>query len=346
MTITFLQVDADTTTLLPKYTAQQFRQGQAAQYGGGSGRQLGVRSGFRVGTPSTVLTATSTTWTLGPCAAEIDPGASTHQGGYGWASDANETGTVTAADATNPRKDIVYIQINDPSAGDGSASRSAPVLYLAGTPAVTPAAPALPVRSFLVGTITVPAAGGGSPTVVLNPARHVAAGGILPVADDTERLALTTYEGLRVDQLDIDRTYRHNGTRWGQANITRLGEASHVPPTPKTTLAISGSWTDIATVTATSMGGQVTIDYKVNLANANSGADRDAAVRVTCDDVEIDGWTLLCQYVAGKVVPVSAPLDVFHTPAAGLHTWKVQGNAAAAGAIQVFRSSMTVTEKP
>jgi hypothetical protein len=187
MTITFLAPDG------VAISAQRFRQGHAALYGGGANRRLGGRSGFRVDTPSNVLTATSTTWTLGPCAAMIDPGASTHQGMYGWSSDANETGSVTAADATNPRKDIVYIQINDSTAGDGSGAVTAEVEYLAGTPAATPSAPALPARSFLVGTISVPVSGGGSPTVVLNPDRFVAAGARLPIESQDKRDALTPY---------------------------------------------------------------------------------------------------------------------------------------------------------
>lgn len=196
MTITLLAPDGVAVT------AQQERQARAAGHGAGSGRQLGGRSGFRVGTPSNALTATSTTWTLIPVAAELDPGAATHQGMYGWSSDANVTGAVTAADGTNPRKDIVYIQVNDSTAGDGSGAVTANVLYLAGTPGVEPSAPALPVRSFLVGTITVPQVGGGSPSVVLNPARYVAAGGVLPVASDDEAAALTHSPGLTVSYSD------------------------------------------------------------------------------------------------------------------------------------------------
>lgn len=197
MAIVFLQPDGVSAT------AQGERQARAALHGGGAGRPLGGRSGFRVDTPSNILTATSTTWTLGPCSAWIDPGASTHQGMYGWSSDANITGAVTAADATYTRKDLVYIQVNDSSAGDGSGATTAPVLYLAGTPSASPVAPALPARSFEVGTITVPQAGGGSPTVVVNPARYVAAGGILPVSSLAERDALTKFDGLTVRRLDL-----------------------------------------------------------------------------------------------------------------------------------------------
>lgn len=197
MTIVFLQPDG------VSITAQAERQGSAALYGGGVGRPLGGRSGFRADTPSNVLTATSTTWTLVPCSAMIDPGATTHQGMYGWATDANISGTVTAADATYGRKDIVYIQLNDSSAGDASGATSAPVLYLAGTPSASPVAPTLPARSFLVGTITVPVSGGGSPSVVVNPARFVAAGGVLPVSSAAERPS-TPYVGQQVCRLDRD----------------------------------------------------------------------------------------------------------------------------------------------
>lgn len=197
MAIIFLQPDG------VAITAAQFRQGQAATHGAGAGKPLGGRSGLRVDTPSDVLTATSTTWTLKQCAAMIDPGASTTQGMYGWATDTVITGNVTAADATNGRKDIVYIQVNDSSAGDGSGATSAPVQYLAGVPSATPAAPALPARSFLLGTITVPKAGAGSPTVVVNPARYVAAGAFLPVVSDADRDAISKYDGLGVLRMDV-----------------------------------------------------------------------------------------------------------------------------------------------
>ena len=219
MTITCQPMDASGGA--PTYSASNERQANAPLYGGGSGIPLKAVQGFRVGTGN-VLTATSTTWTLTPCSAVISPAAATAQGSYRWASDANVTGSVTAADATYARKDIVYIQVNDSSSGDGSGARTAEVLYLAGTPSASPVAPALPARSFLVGTITVPATGGGSPSVVLNPARFVTAGGIQPVAAQADRDALTEYEGLRVDQLDTDRQYRYNGSRWvgGRATVT------------------------------------------------------------------------------------------------------------------------------
>lgn len=184
-------------------TAKAERQGSAALYGGGAGRPLGGRSGFRVDTASDVLTVTTTAWTVKPCSGMIDPGAQVDQGMYGWANTANITGTPTPPDSTLPRKDIYYIQINDSSSGDGSGAINADVKYLAGTPNASPSAPALPVRSFLIGTATVPQVGGGSPTVVLNTARFVAAGGIQPVYSQGERDGLNKYDGLTVRRNDL-----------------------------------------------------------------------------------------------------------------------------------------------
>ena len=213
MTITCQPMDA--TAGAPAYSAMNERQANAPLYGGGSGLSMRAVPGFRVGTSTNVLSATSTTWTLGPCSAVLSPAASSAQGSYRWASDSNVTGSVTAADATYARKDIVYIQVNDSSAGDGSGALTAPVLYLAGTASATPVAPALPNnRCFLVGTVSVPQSGGGSPTVVLNPARFVTAGGIQPIADATEQATLATYEGLRIDRYDLDLILRYDGSKW------------------------------------------------------------------------------------------------------------------------------------
>jgi len=242
-------------------TAQQYRQAQAAQHGGGAGRRLGGRSGFRVDTPSNVLTATSTTWTLGPCAAMLDPGATTHQGMYGWSTDANVTGDMEPADGTNPRKDIVCIQVNDSSAGDGSGAVSALVYYIAGTPSASPVAPSLPPRSFLVGTISVPVLNGGSPSVVLNPARYVAAGGVLPVASDGEAAGLVQSPGLTVSYSD-GLTATSDGTTF----VERTESVRLTPP--------DSGWTVVGGLVKTrTHGGLTQVNMTVRVTRTASGGD-------------------------------------------------------------------------
>lgn len=237
MTLTLLAPDG------VAITAQQERQASAPLYGNGTLRTLGGRSGFRIGSDITTLIATTTQWTLKPFSAQIDAAAAFHQGMYGVASDADITGPLTAADATYDRKDIVYIQINDSSAGDGSGATNATVTYVAGTPAASPVAPTLPARSFLVGTITVPKVGGGSPTVALNTARFAAAGADLPVYSAAERDALIKHDGMSVKRMDLARRPREtwDGSAWNlddynetSANIATFGAgwtatAGHTP---------------------------------------------------------------------------------------------------------------------
>lgn len=276
MTITLLGPDG------LAITAQQFRQASAARNGGGAGRPLGGRSGFRIGTPSNILTATSTTWTLGPVAAELDPGATTAQGMYGWASDNNVTGSVTAANATVARKDIVYIQVSDSTAGDGSGAVSAPVLYLAGPEDGTVAAPTLPVRSFLVGYITVPAAGGGSPTVVLNTARFASAGAPLPVASQAERDALQAFKGLQVMRTDVEcRIQTWSGTEWfGGERAEFTGNYGVTPATlwgagPLTKVTaqslLDAALTSPSNDTVNMQAGQWDIHWRARMTNGSTG---------------------------------------------------------------------------
>ncbi len=229
MTITVLPMDA--TAGAPSYTAKNARQAQAALYGNTIGHVFGSRSGWRVGTLASIVSVTSTTWTLNPCAAMLEPGASLYQGMYGWASDAVTTGAVTAADATNPRIDILYIQVNDSSAGDGSGLLSAPVSYLAGVPAPagTQVAPTLPARSFLVATIAVPKVGGGSPTITLNQTYFVAAGGVLPVISAADLATLTPYPGMAISRIDLTGSpiQTWDGTKWNGPYAVTIGT-----PTP------------------------------------------------------------------------------------------------------------------
>jgi len=85
-------------------------------------------------------------------------------GPYAYAVDAAITGSMTAAHATLPRVDILWMRVDDPPE-DGTAVPQVVGGYTAGTAATTPAAPATPARCMVLGWVNVPASGGGSPTV-------------------------------------------------------------------------------------------------------------------------------------------------------------------------------------
>lgn len=165
MAITVLPIDASAGA--PSYTAQQTRQAFSALMGPApAGRPLGVRSGVRQGTPSTTVSLSGTgsmTWTVAAHAGIIDAETAA-AGPYLYATDGTDTGTITAANATNPRIDIIYVQVND-AVQDGSGQRGGVVGYLAGVANATPYAPAAPPRSMVLATINVPASGGGNPAV-------------------------------------------------------------------------------------------------------------------------------------------------------------------------------------
>jgi hypothetical protein len=78
-----------------------------------------------------------------------------NMGAYVAYNDASLAATITAADPTNPRIDRVCITVND-SAYTGSLN-NVTINVVAGTPAVSPSAPATPANSISLATIAVAA---------------------------------------------------------------------------------------------------------------------------------------------------------------------------------------------
>jgi hypothetical protein len=79
----------------------------------------------------------------------------TTQGMYDVLNDATTTLTITSANATNPRIDLVYIQVQD-SFYTGTTA-TAVMQVLAGTPAASPGNPTLPVNSIALAYVYVAA---------------------------------------------------------------------------------------------------------------------------------------------------------------------------------------------
>jgi hypothetical protein len=189
------------------------RQALGVLLGGASAaRPLGGRSGVRPGT-SGLGSATSTTWTVNPHAGALDLEASSAAGPYLYSvDDTSNTGTVTAADATNPRIDLVYVTLNDPAEGDGSSAPGAVFGYAAGVAASSPSAPATPARSMALFTINVPKSGGGSPTTTDVAPFTSAAGALTIVRTQADRDAMPLHDGKGVYRLDTERPEFYNAT--------------------------------------------------------------------------------------------------------------------------------------
>lgn len=104
------------------------------------------------------------------------------------------------------------------------------------------------------------------------------------------------------------------------------------------------SWTDVATFTGTSLGGECFVQWVITLANGNSGADRTGSLRVICDATQL-----------GTIGPVSLLLanlprigragEYSSTPGAGSHTWKLQANGSAASSVVAEMAAIHVIER-
>jgi hypothetical protein len=201
---------------VPAYTANELRQAMAlaVMY---AGRNMGGRAGVRPGGNQLSVSLAGSTITVQPGVAYVDPGLSVPQGGYWVALPGAENptgGPLAAADATNPRKDIVVLRVYDDDE-DSSGLRLARSEYIAGVANPSPSAPAVPAGAMRLATIDVPASP-GAPVVTVDCPYTVAAGGLLPVRTQAERDALNAvaYDGLGVWRRDLKRIQVWDAAAW------------------------------------------------------------------------------------------------------------------------------------
>lgn len=143
------------------YSAKQMRQLLGAYLSKlpTGARPLGSRSGLSPGIGGSILTVTSTTWTLTPFTGVLDLETDATQGPSPFVVDANLTGAVTASNAGNDRIDLLSLTM------DIGSSTPPHVVYTNGTPAGSPTVPATPANSIALAQIRVPKTGTGSPSV-------------------------------------------------------------------------------------------------------------------------------------------------------------------------------------
>jgi hypothetical protein len=219
MAITVWAVNAVSNN--PTYAGRQLRQTTTAPFlaGATTARPLGAFSGVRPGTPATTVTApTSTSWSCAPHIGVIDGQTAAESGPYMYSVDAAVPGTITAANASNPRVDIIYAQVNDPAESDGSTTPGVTISYLAGQAGATPTAPATPARSIVLAQINVPKSGGGNPSVTWVAPYFAAAGGRPQVATVANLPAggSTSRYDVYGDTAANNGTWSWNGTAWTQ----------------------------------------------------------------------------------------------------------------------------------
>jgi hypothetical protein len=211
-------INADTGA--PAYDAAELRRLDSALLFKGVADRFGARQGVH---PSNhpAVTVSGTTWTVQHITGVVYPGLSATDGPYTVAHP-SESGGLTPADGTNPRIDALDLQIQDDD-HDASGFRRARVVYVAGTPAASPTAPAVTANSLRLATILVPAGGSPAPSVQTLAAFTVAAGGVLPLQDGEAFPSSGVHEGMYVDRDEA--LWRRTGTGF-------LPAASPNSPTP------------------------------------------------------------------------------------------------------------------
>lgn len=249
----------------PVYSSQQFRDGVAALLNpGASGLQ--AQAGVRPGSGLAVSVSGSTV-TITPGVAVVQGGSSTAQGPYMLIVDANVTKTLTAADGTNPRVDLVYARIRDTDA-DGSGARDGDVLLLTGAAAASPAAPTPTDASWTpLATITVPKSGGGSPVVSYASRAYTAAAGGLTVGSVAPP---DPYVGQLWDS--GGGTQRWDGTQWRYLSYAPVANLQADAPPFDTTATwvdfLPGSWAPLSVVVPPS--GMVRVTMSADVQNTNT----------------------------------------------------------------------------
>jgi len=215
----------DAISSVPLYTGRMLRDTLAAILGGAtSTRPLGIRSGLRPNTPTDCITMSGLNWTaVKSFAGAVDVQTAAEAGPYLFAITGSPTGTIAAQDATNPRKDILTLLVSD-NAEDSTGVASGTLVYTQGVASASPAQPATPARSFLIGVFNVPKSGTGSPTFTLTTAVLSAAGGIVKTSTAADYPA-SPVVGDYIDDSTLG-LLRWNGSSWVSVPASSSGSYS------------------------------------------------------------------------------------------------------------------------
>lgn len=220
------------------YPAQDDRLGRAGQWVPGSGA-LSAYSGVIPGSAASGTAPLSVAQNGTPNmsvnvtagAAVVQGTENALQGAYQVVNDATVNLTISAANPTNPRRDLIALRVRD--AAYSGASNDATLVVVTGTPAASPVDPTLPTDgSYLVlARVAVAAAAASVTNANVTDLRPFTAarGGIVPDGN-----APGMYIGQHRDTLTRAALERWDGTRWVKAggppeaiaNYGRLGDTT------------------------------------------------------------------------------------------------------------------------
>lgn len=126
---------------------------------------------------------------------------SAHQGEYFVYNDASANVVITAADGSNPRKDLIGIQIRDTEYS--GANNDARILVITGTAGAVPAEPSVPANFVTLALVDVPAAAASIVTGnITDRRRTIAALGGVTSCTSTTRPTVGLWDGMHIFERD------------------------------------------------------------------------------------------------------------------------------------------------
>lgn len=291
----------------------------------------------------------------------------TTQGMYDVLNDATTTLTVSSSDTTNPRIDLVYIQVQD-DYYTGS-THTAVMQILAGTPAPSPTAPTLPVNSIALANVRV--AAGSSTVTNANITNLASVATIMGQVVVYQTLALrNAATGMKANDLCAvvaDSTasnnafYYYTGSAWailtatsgwmptgGTANQTIVKSSGTDYAAAWGTLPVGGGGTNTSSFPGgsqyvvtnsgnTALTSQATIPFSTVTGTVPVTQGGTGVTSMTTGFIKYNGSAV----VSGQPVVAS---DISATEQASINAGKIRSGATSAGtAITIFVQSGTPT---
>jgi hypothetical protein len=316
----------------------------AMTYSSGSSSAASARSGVLPagGTQALQVNASSgMAVTVNPGYCIIQNSVSGTNGAYRFGFLSQGTLTCAAADATNPRIDLVCASVVD----NGDATSFCQVLLVTGTPAPSPSVPAAPANSITLAQIAV--AANATSIVVGNITDKrvwtVPPGAILPVT--TASVAPGGQNGAYVHDVTAGRL-AHNGA-------SGVKQTSLLPWAPQissrtTNTASTGAEVTVLSVNVTTDGStDIEVTFKwTNVSNTTGAPPPGAYVRM---NLYVDG-TRVDQFIVpvpnttgygGGTLYYRTTSGLGSTPSAGAHTisWKFQPISSGTDNVQVIAAA-------
>lgn len=145
----------------------------------------------------------------------------TYQGLYLCEARGTTNLAISAADATNPRRDLIIARVRDSAYSGATDTFSLEVVT--GTPAGSPSDPSLPSGTcFVLARVQVAASASSITNANITDlrgnystaqyGRAAALGGTIPCTSSTR--PTSPFAGLRIYETDTNRTWEHNGSAW------------------------------------------------------------------------------------------------------------------------------------